>query len=266
MKRSIVAAVAAVVLALVGCLAVLLYVSGTESRVLAGKQPVTVLVATKRIPTGTSVERIRSGGFVRTVPMPKASVPDDAMSSLGADLDKLVVGADVKPGQLLLRGQLTDATRVTGGIALPEGKIAVSVPMANWANAAVVGPGSFVAVFDTFTVLEGKGRTPAGDRLSFDHLLNQATRLLLPRVEVVAIGYPGQAPVTTTTNQTKKAETKSSKSDEDASKLIVTLAVNQDEAERLIHGALTGVLTMALLDDTSDVRPGLGIDNPSLFQ
>jgi pilus assembly protein CpaB len=264
MKRGLVAAVAAITLAVVGCLAVLAYVSGANSRALAGKQAVTVLVATKRIPAGTTAQRLRAGGYVETVAMPRESIPTDVMSRVDTSLDKLVLSADLQPRQLVLRGMFTDATRITGGVSIPDGKIAVSVQVTAFTGAGLVGPGSKIAIFDTFTLADGSGHTPSGDRLAFDHTYNQATRLLLPRVEVIAIGYDGQTPVTSAASGGNSTDSKSTKDKEDGA-LIVTVAVTQDEGERLIHGAVTGTLYMALLDDTSDVRPGLGVDNNTLF-
>ena len=79
MKRSIVAALVAVFLAAVGCAAVWLYVSGADKRALAGKQPVEVLITTKRVPAGTTGKQVRDGGFVETVRMPVTAVPKDAL-------------------------------------------------------------------------------------------------------------------------------------------------------------------------------------------
>jgi pilus assembly protein CpaB len=47
--------------------------------------------------------------------------------------------------------------------------------------------------------------------------------------------------------------------------LMVTLAVSQADAERLIHGTQTGALYLALVNDSSVVKSGPGVDNDSLF-
>jgi pilus assembly protein CpaB len=46
---------------------------------------------------------------------------------------------------------------------------------------------------------------------------------------------------------------------------VVTVAVTQNDAEKLIHGAQTGILYFALLTDSSDVKPGAGINGNTLF-
>src|SRR3954469_12626580 len=101
MKRNVVAIAVGIVLAMPGSLAVLVYVRSTDSRALAGKRAVSVLVAAKRIPAGTTGAQIRTGGCVEAVPMPQSAVPDDAMSSVPTGLDKLAVNADIAPRQLV---------------------------------------------------------------------------------------------------------------------------------------------------------------------
>jgi pilus assembly protein CpaB len=48
--------------------------------------------------------------------------------------------------------------------------------------------------------------------------------------------------------------------------VLITVAVNQKQAEQLIHATQTGSLYLALLSDTSKVAPSLGVDNNSLFK
>ena len=74
MKRSVLAALVAVVLALVGCVAVVLYVRGADARALAGQRAVRVLVVHKLIPTGTTGQQIRAGGYTETLTM--SAAPD----------------------------------------------------------------------------------------------------------------------------------------------------------------------------------------------
>ena len=99
---------AALALAGLGTAAVLSYVSGAESRAMAGKKAVTVLVAAERIPAGTTGERVRSGGYTEAVRMPAETVPADALGALDASLDTLRVTAEIQPRQLLLRGAFAE--------------------------------------------------------------------------------------------------------------------------------------------------------------
>ncbi|OJF11357.1 RcpC/CpaB family pilus assembly protein, partial [Couchioplanes caeruleus] len=194
MKRRLLAVLVAAVLAGVGCLAVVAYVRGADQRALAGREAVWVLVSTRRIPAGTTAAGIRGGGYTEKVAMPAGTVPGTALGEVDAKLDGLVLTADLLPSQLLLRGMFAEPSQVTGGLAVPDGKLAVSVQVTAAARVAgYVRPGSRVAVFTTFTMREGRGRVPAGDGLSSGHEYNQATRMLLPRVEVIAVGERGAA-------------------------------------------------------------------------
>jgi pilus assembly protein CpaB len=266
MKRSIVAIALAGLLAIVACGAVLLYVRGADARALAGKQAVKVLIAAKRIPAGTSGAQIREKKYAVLVNLPAASVPDDVMSTLDVSLDGLVVTSDIQPRQLLLRGAFGAPTNLASGLNVPEGKIAVSVPAFNSAGTAFLRPGSQVAVFDTFTVREGAGQTPSGVKLKFEYEMNHATRLLLPRAEVIAVGLPGQDGAATSGGDagTQPEDGKAS-AIENSGQTVVTFALSQDEAQKVIHAAQTGTLYLALLNETSDVRPGPGVDNKTLF-
>ncbi len=267
MRRRMLAVLVAVVLAAAGCLAVVAYVRGADRRALAGREAVWTLIAAKRIPTGTTGAQIRDGGFTQRVAMPAATVPPDAIEQIDEQLAALAVTADLQPSQLLWRGVFGESTRVSGGLARPDGKVAVRIEMTATARVAgFVRPGSKVAVFDTFTVREGKGRVPSGTRLTDNYEYNHATRILLPRVEVLAVGELGTAQVATSTTTTATAGPATAKDTAKTGQtMIVTLAANQDEAEKLIHASLTGTLSLALLDDTATIEPGAGVDNDSLF-
>ncbi|HYN96338.1 MAG TPA: RcpC/CpaB family pilus assembly protein [Pilimelia sp.] len=265
MTRRILAVLAAVALAAVGCLAVVAYVRGADQRAVAGRAAVWVLVATKRIPAGTTAARVRTGGYTERVAMPAATVPRDALGAVDPALDELAVTADVQARQLLLRGIFGEPTRISGGLALPEGKLAVSVEMAAAGRVAgYVRPGSTVAVMNTFTMQEGKGRIPAGDGLSPRHDYNHATRVLLPRIEVIGVGERGTTGAATA-GEAQASTAAAAPAGKGGVTLLVTFAATQEEAERLVHATQTGTLYLALLDDTARIEPGPGVDNNTLF-
>jgi pilus assembly protein CpaB len=274
MKRSFLAAVLAVLLAAVGCVAVAAYVRTADKRALAGQKAVQVLVVRKKIPAGTTGQAIRTGGYTELVIMPAATVPADALGSIDTSLVALAVTADQQPRQLLLRGAFDVPSVRSGGFKVPDGMLAVSVSMRVPAQVAgYVRPGSSVAVFDTFTVAEGKGpgHVPAGDGLSSNHEYSQATRLLLPKVQVLAIGgrgAPGAQVGTQPTPSPSAAATGgvSGGQPADTGTVLITVAVTQDQAQRLVLATQTGSLYLALLGDGAEAKPGPGMDNYSLFQ
>ncbi len=263
MRRALLAACVAVALALVGCVAVAVYAKGADTRALRGQQAVRVLVAHAKIPAGTTGQQIRDGHLADVVTVPAATAPADALSAVDDDLLTLAVTADQQPRQLLLRGGFGTPAANSGGLTIPDGQLALSVSMRVPAQVAgYVQPGSEVTVFDTFNVAEGHAPAPvpAGDGLASNHAYDQATRLLLPKVKVLAVG------ARTTEKAGGAALTSGSgTSGGDAQTVLITVAVSQDQAQRLVHATQTGVLYLALLGTGTDPKPDAGTDNYSLF-
>jgi len=264
MRRRILAVLVALALAAVGCASVVAYVRAADQRALAGREATWVLLATRRIPAGTTTAQLRAGKYLERVAMPVAAVPKDALGTLEPELDGLALTADVQARQLLLRGLLGEPTGLSGGLALPEGRLAVSVEVTAAARVGgYVRPGSRIAIFDTYTVRTG-GRTPSGDvGVTSRHEYNHATRVLLPRVEVIAVGERGTAGAATSASGAPAAA--AAAATKGGATILVTVAVTQQEAERLVHATQTGALYLALLDDTAKIEPGSGVDNTTLF-
>jgi pilus assembly protein CpaB len=247
MNNRAIIVILAVLLAVIGSAGVFLYVRSADTRAIEGQQAVTVLVAKERIPAGTAGDALAD--LVEQQQMPKSSVPANTMSSVDSSIADLVTSSEIAEGQLLTKALFTEEASLAKGISIPDGMIAVTVPTEAWQRAGgLIQKGSKVAVFDTFTVMEGKGNTPAGDGLSKNYEHNQSTRLLLTGLEVLSV-----------VDEKKAAE------DGDIGKAIVTVAVKQADAEKLIHGQQTGTLYFALLGGKSEVAPGNGVDNRTLF-
>lgn len=267
MNRRILAVVVALVLAAVGTVGVLVYVRTAESRAVAGKQAISVLVVDQRIPAGTSGKDIRNKGMTKSVTMPASAVPADALTSLDAGLDNQVVTADIAPRQLLLRGHFAGSSAVTGGLALPAGTMALSVSAKAPSDVAgYIVPGSKVAVFDTFSAAAGS-HNPNGDGLSRGEGKSQATRIVLSGIDVIAVGQHGSGQTTTaggagSSDGAGSSATGTAKNDE----ITITVAVTQRQAEKLVHATQTGSIYLGLLGNDSQVKPGSGVDNNSLFQ
>lgn len=244
MTRRILGVLLAIVLAVMGTTAVLLYVNRAKNSVAAGQTAVRVLIATQRIPAGTSGESIKSKALVEEIVMPAATVPADTLTNIASELDKLVLTHDVQPRQLILKGMFGAATKLSGGVALPEKMLALSIKTAVEEEVGgFVRPGSQVAIFVTLEAEQGK----------------RITKLLLPRVETLAVGAYGQDAVTSSQGD---AENKN----KGTVTLLVTVAVSQADAEKLIHAVRIGELYLALLTDSSEVRLGSGVDLTGLLR
>jgi pilus assembly protein CpaB len=108
--------------------------------------------------------------------------------------------------------------------------------------AGYVQPGARIAIFLTYKLLDDK----------LDETNVQRTRVLLPSVEVLSTG----------TYQPTNGDGESEESGAQSNgAMLVTVAVTQAEAERLIEGLNTGKLYLGLLTDSIDVTPGPGVDN-----
>ena len=241
MTRRILAISIALVLAAFGTAGGLFLVLSADARAQSRiSDPVTVAIAVAHIPIGTTGAKIRTGNMVRLEKMPKASVPSDALPEISAELDKLVVTSNITVGQVLLAANFGDQSKVTNGLPLPDGKMAVTVQTgAPEQVAGYVQAGSQVAIFLTYTVVEANGSKTNIER----------TRVLLPRVEVLAVGTYQSSQSRTTTGSSGSGS------------LMLTVAVAQDEAERLIEGLSHGTLYLGLLTDSVQVNPGAGVDN-----
>jgi Flp pilus assembly protein CpaB len=262
MSRRILLIGMTVLLAVLGTGAVLVYVRKADDRALAGKQAVDVLVAAKKVSAGTSAGDANRDGLLRVEQMPAETVPADVLGSV-AELSDLVASSDIQAGQLVLRPMFVTKSERTGGLKIPAGKVAVSVAL-NGAKrvAGFVEIGSKVAVFDTFNEAEGYGHTPAGDGLIKQHPFVQGTRLVLTGAEVLGVGPAGAAADDTTK---KAGGLAGAAADPTSDAVLVTLAVSQAEAEKLILAAEAGSVYLALVTEDSETGPSNGVDNRTLF-
>jgi pilus assembly protein CpaB len=147
MKRRMVAAATAVVLAALGGLLLLSYVGAADQRAMADLQPAPVLVATRTIAEGTSGTDLASSVEVRQLPA-VAVAPGPARTL--ADLQGLVTTTALQPGEQLLLSRFADpvALAATQGLVVPKGLHQVSVQLdAQRVLNGTLAPGATVGVF-----------------------------------------------------------------------------------------------------------------------
>lgn len=231
---------AALVVALLGTAAVFSYVSKVEADVVAGAEMVDVLVAAERMPAGTSAASATKAELVQVSTMPRKSVPEGALTSLD-QIGAQTLVSDVFAGEVLLKAKFADQTARTGALVIPKDTIAISVELEDPQRVAgFVVPGSEIAIFATIKKVEGD---------------EDFTSLLLPRVSVIAVGPATLRP----------ADAEEEEGDDAVTKAVLTVAVTQPDAERLVHAAQTGALWFGLLSSTSKTGPGNGVSNSNLF-
>lgn len=257
MKRRVLTIVLAVALAVTGTLAVLVYVNRADARAVAGQQAVTVLVADKAIPSGTTARDAKPS--LRKETLPAASVSTDAVAELTADQDALVTTSDLSPGQLLLKSMLVTAEQATNGLAIPDGKVAVTITLCGpEAVAGNVQVGSQVAVFGTL-VTGSTGDVTGQPNCTGQHKQQIGkgignTRVVVPKVRVIAIG-PAKAATPDDDAKAANAGLAQNASTPQNDLTLVTVAVNQDDAERLILLTQTGLPYLALHGPNALIKP-----------
>ena len=251
MRRRALTIALAVLLAILGTAGVLAYVNHANARALAGQKPVTVLIAKSLIPSGTSAAAAQQQGLLGTETLPATSVPANALTSITPDISSLVTDSNVQPGQLLLRPLLVAAAQVTSGLAIPSGMVAVAVMFCvPEAVAGNVHPGSQVAVFDTVA----QGSSSAGNQGACSgqrqqtSAANATTKLILPRVTVLSVG-----PATPSSQSGSGAPSSAATSNTAQNDELVTLAVDQQDAERLIVLTEAGLPYLALVNASSSL-------------
>lgn len=262
MKRRLLIIVLALILAAVGTSGVLAYVRGANARAIAGMKAVSVLVAQRKIPSGTTAGAALRGGMLSSQTLPASSIPADALSAITPQLSPLVLDADLQPGQVLLRPMLVIATQTTSGLAIPSGMMALTLSFClPEAVAGAVQAGSQVAVFDTvgFNTSSPISATPgcAGAHTQTGGTIK--TRVVLQRVSVLSTGQaPAGAPATGTSSSALTSSSSSNNSSSSSQGSLVTLAVTQAQAEQLIQMTETGLPYLALLDSGSHTTADAG--------
>ncbi|NUT37961.1 MAG: hypothetical protein HOV79_33355 [Hamadaea sp.] len=254
MTRRIVGVFVAIVLAVAGTAAVFAYLVSARNSVAEGQEAVHVRVAKERIPAGTSGASIRDRELTEDIVMPKSALPADVMQDISIDFDKLVLTSDLQPRQLLLKGLFGQATKLSGGIAIPEKKLAISGKFeAEREVGGFVRPGSTIAVFSTCKLAD------KAFKQKYDTDRWQTT-IVLPRMEVLAVGAYGEDGQTSVQTAEQRAQLDA----QGKVTLIVTIAASQEEATKFVHVTDLGCkLTLALLTDSSVVQVGGAIDNGS---
>ena len=220
MRRRLLAALAALVLAATGAVVLLAYVRGADARALAGVETVDVLVVDRQVAEGTPGEELAE--LVRTERLPaKAAVPG-AVTDLG-ELAGRVATVDLQPGEQLLatRFAVPEDLGVPGTVPAPEGAAEVSL---------LLEPQRAVG-----------GRLAAGDTVGVHVSMADATHAVLHRVLVTQVqGAPAPAA------EGEGTDTASSGGAAPSASLMVTLGLRPEAVEAVVFGMEHGTVWLSL--------------------
>lgn len=149
-KKRVMAAVMAVLLAVVGIGALVMYTKGAQDRAFAGRETVSVLQVKERVPAGTKASDLEDK--LERVKLPRAAVPDDIVKNID-DLGSRVTTATLVPGEVLVGARFTGSPTLkgSGAIEVPRGLQELTVELS---STRVVGgavqPGDFVGVLASY--------------------------------------------------------------------------------------------------------------------
>ncbi len=250
MGRRSILLIVAVVIAALGATLVFLYVQGLEADAEVQAQPVQVLAATEQIAAGEEIEAAQAAGKLELKDVPRADVLPGALTNTDS-LKGQVALSPIFAGEQILPGRF-GAVGSQQVLPIPNKMMAISVQLTDPARVAgFVTPGAKVAIFTSAEPLEilKNGTTRP---------LPDITKLLVPEVEVIGVGTTSV--LSTTTTDADGAETT-----EQLPKTLLTLAVTQEQAERVIYASVNSELAFGLLTDKSVVAPGPAVTGADVW-
>ncbi len=242
-RRTVLLIVAALIAAL-GTSLVFMYVRGVDARANEKFDAVQVLTAVEPINPGETLQAAQTAGKIQLGTVTRAQVLPGATTSV-ADLGTKVALTTVYPGEQIITakfGEPGDQKVLT----IPDGKVAISINLSDTARVAgFVSPGADVAIFLTSPEAGPNGQ--------------EATRLLLPKVSVIAVGATTVTPLVTT-------DPAGAQTTEQLPRTLFTLAVDQNEAEKVMYASSHGEMTFALLTEKTTLKAGPGVTADDLFR
>ena len=234
MARRSVLLIVAVLIALVGTSLIVLYVQGIDARATAGQELVEVLTATDVIDAGEDVAAAQEAGKFEKTEVRREDLVEGALTCTSSITDLVAVGT-IYPGRADPRQEVRQprrrrapwSSRTTSwpsrsSSPTPSGSPASSTPAPRWRSSCRPIPCS--------TSRTARSRSSP-----------QYTGLLLPKVEVVGVGTTSIAAKTTKSEEGEETE--------QVARTILTVAVDQEEAEKLIYADRNGDISFALLTE-----------------
>ena len=243
MARRVMAIIIALIVALLGAIGVVVYAQAADTRAVAGQQTVSVYIAAAEVPVGTTVADAVSNKLITSQPVVAKGVPVGALVTVDSTNAKLVATSAIMPGEVVLAarfGTLTDQTQ-TGGV--PDGKVAITVTLADPARVApLLQPGSHIVIYDSFSPRDPKAALPIPDgaRMRDDAAGSRVTRVLLEDVQVIGVGSAQLQP---SGSQTASPDAQQANQGNGA---LVTVAVSPAQAITIVHAVQTGTLYAGL--------------------
>ncbi|BCW55415.1 MULTISPECIES: Flp pilus assembly protein CpaB [unclassified Arthrobacter] len=225
MKSRMLAGVSAVVLAIIGAVLIVTYAQGADQRAMKDMDPTGVMVVTKAVPAGASLDTVKASVTMQQVPA--TAVSKTALKNLDDSAGK-VAAVDLVPGEQLLAERLVDPKDVksSGAVKVPAGLQEITFELeAKRVVGGRIEAGDHVGIGFSFGA--GADKTKPGEG---------TTQLTLRKVLVTAVQRAPQ-PSAKPTDGTNPQDTTLPQGS-----FMVTVAVNDIDATKIIYSSNNGDL------------------------
>ncbi|WP_026264294.1 Flp pilus assembly protein CpaB [Arthrobacter sp. 135MFCol5.1] len=225
MKSRMLAGLSAVVLAIIGAVLMITYAQGADTRAMKDMDPTGVLVVTKAVPAGSSLDIVKASVAVQQVPA--TAVSKTALKNLDDSAGK-VAAVDLVPGEQLLAERLVDPqdAKSSGSVKVPAGMQEVTFELeAKRVVGGRIEAGDHIGIGFSFGA--GADKTKPGEA---------TTQLTLRKILVTAVQRAPQ-PSAKPTDGTNPQDTTLPQGS-----FMVTVAVSDIDATKIIYSSNNGDL------------------------
>jgi pilus assembly protein CpaB len=230
MGKRVIGVVAAVLLAAVGTLSLVGYVRGAESRALAGQETVEVFVLDQEVPEDTPAEELAT--LVSRERIPAKVRATDSVDDLET-LEGMVTSVNLVPGEQLVSSRFATPAQLAEAsvVDVPEGLQEVTVSLEpQRAVGGTVRPGDVVGVLASFLWDDDPKNTT-----KMNHQQVLVTNVQVEQLPSTPEEGGEDAPALAPTGG-----------------LLITLAVDVEQAERIVFAAEHGTVWLTAQDEDTD--------------
>ncbi len=264
MKRKIIGIAVALVLAVIGTLALVAYVENAKDNAVQEEAQVMVFVVTDTIRQGATLSEVRSAVALTEIPARLQAA--DAITDLDDVADGLVAGVELLPGEQLLESRLVDAASLVR-VEVPEGLQELTLALSpERAVGADLEAGDLVGVVLSFAPFDiGVAQTDDTNPDSTDTAAAaqtpNTTHLTLSNILVTGVQYSQEDSQRVSEVQTAAADgetdatTLAATVDEaPGQQLLITLALSSPEVEQIVFAAEFGLIYLTGQNADTDIE------------
>jgi pilus assembly protein CpaB len=238
-----------VAFASVGTVLLVGYVQGAEDRALAGQETVDVFVVNEDVARGTTVEELATSVTAERIP---AKVRASGSVASLEDLEGQVASVDLVAGEQLVSGRFALPADLQGqnDIDVPDGLQEVTISLEpQRAVGGQLAPGDTIGFLASFTFDDERDEEQVAAEASEDlrQELSEVTKFILHKLLVTNVQVE-QLPQTPTDENGEPTGPDLAPT----GNLLITLAVDVPQAERIVFSAEHGTIWLTAEPDSAE--------------